>query len=536
MLLCTSSWSADGDTFIANTVEGVSMTFKVISESEKTCQVGNGNNPAIPSDYTGLITIPLSANGYSVTSIGDFAFYNCKGLTSVTISEGLMSISDHAFVSCSGLTSITIPSSVTSIGNGAFWGCSRLASITIPSSVTSINSQTFYYCSSLSSIYISPCVTSIEGSAFSGCSSLTTIIVNGHNPKYDSRENCNAIIETKSNTLIAGCKNTIIPPSVTSIWDGAFLDCIYLTSITIPSSIKSIGYNAFENCSGLTSITIPSSVTSIGDKAFYGCSSLTSVVVKNSTPVSISSSTFSNRANATLYVPAGCKAAYEAENYWKEFKEIKESTSLAISDASGLVGCTFTLSINMTNEDEITAMQFELSLPEGVSVADATLTDRKNGHSIDYTLQENGNYQFTVFSSSSKAINGSEGDVANISLSISGSMAAGSYTIQMKNIELTTTAGDAIHQSDLSATLTVLNLKPGDVNGDDKLSITDAVGIVNYILGKTSANFHPEAADLNGDGGVSITDAVRVVNIILNQGSGVKERRTHEVETEREPQ
>lgn len=213
-----------------------------------------------------------------------------------------------------------------------------------------------------------------------------------------------------------------------------------------------------------------------------------------------------------------------------------KSSFLAISDASGLVGNTLTLPVSMTNEDEITAMQFELSLPDGVSVAGATLTDRKNGHSIDYSQLANGSYQFTVFSSSSKAINDSEGVVANVSLSISSSMAVGSYAIQVKNIELTTTAGDAINQADLSATLTVSNIKLGDVNGDDKITITDAVGIVNYILGNASSNFHAEAADVNSDGSISITDAVRVVNIILNQGAGVKERRTQEIENEREPQ
>ena len=190
----------------------------------------------------------------------------------------------------------------------------------------------------------------------------------------------------------------------------------------------------------------------------------------------------------------------------------------------------------MTNEDEITAMQFELSLPEGVSVASAALTDRKDDHSIGYSEKGNGNYQFTVFSGASKAFSGNEGVVANISLSISNSVAAGSYTIQLKNIELTTTAGNAIKPSDQSATLTVSNLKLGDANGDGNISITDAVGIVNYILGHASSNFHPEAADLNGDNNISITDAVRVVNIILNQSAGVKERRTLETETEREPQ
>ena len=494
--------------------------------------------------------------------IGSEAFGRCSSLTSINIPEGVTSIEGGAFRCCSSLTSISIPSSVTSIGNGAFQLCSSMTSITIPKGVTSIGNSAFESCPALTSITFPPSVTSIGSNAFDGCYSLTSITIpegimsignfafagcdgltsikveNG-NPKYDSRENCNAIIEISSNTLIAGCQNTIIPSIVTSIGEGTFCKCSGLTSITIPSSVTSIGVNAFRDCSNLVSITIPSNVTNIGDYAFYGCSALNSMKVEIQSPLPIDKSTF-GLVNTTLYVPYGCKDAYEKATYWKDFKEIVEmpkvTSSLAISDASGLVGCTFNLPVSMKNEDEITAMQFELCLPEGVSVASATLTDRKDGHSIDYSQLANGNYQFTVFSSSSKAINGSEGDVANISLSISGSMAAGNYTIQMKNIELITTAGDAIHQSDLSATLTVLNVKPGDVNGDDKLSITDAVGIVNYILGKTSANFHPEAADLNGDGSVSITDAVKVVNIILNQGSGVKEQRKQEMETEREPQ
>lgn len=210
--------------------------------------------------------------------------------------------------------------------------------------------------------------------------------------------------------------------------------------------------------------------------------------------------------------------------------------TLSISNVNGHVGDTFTLPVSLINEDEISAMQFELSLPDGVSVASAALTDRKNDHTIGYKQAANGNYQFTVFSGASKAFSGNEGVVANISLSVSNSMAVGTYTIQLKNIELTTTAASGINPTDQSATLTVSNIKLGDVNGDDKISITDAVGIVNYILGNVSASFLPEAADVNCDGNITITDAVAVVNIILNQSAGVKERRTLETEREREPQ
>ena len=189
--------------------------------------------------------------------LGKNAFDQCELLKEVALPSSLTSI-EMAFSRCTGLTSITIPNSVTSIGSNAFQDCSGLTSITIPNSVTSIG------------VY-----------AFSGCKGLTNIKVEEGNSIYDSRENCNAIIETASNTLITGCKNTIIPNSVKSIGESAFYKCTELTSITIPNSVKNIGSHAFSRCKGLTSVTIPNSVTSIGQHAFENCSSLTSVTIGN---------------------------------------------------------------------------------------------------------------------------------------------------------------------------------------------------------------------------------------------------------------
>ena len=194
----------------------------------------------------------------------------------------VLAISNKAFFKCENLTSINIPNSVTSIGREVFSGCSSLTSITIPNSVTSIGNGAFYDCTGLTSVTIGNSVTSIGGGAFSGCSSLTSIKVDAGNTTYDSRDNCNAIIETESNTLVLGCKNTIIPNSVTSIDGGAFSGCSSLTSITIPNSVTSIGGSAFSGCTGLTSITIPNSVTSIGRCAFSDCTGLTSVTIGNS--------------------------------------------------------------------------------------------------------------------------------------------------------------------------------------------------------------------------------------------------------------
>jgi len=280
------------------------------------------------------ITIPNS-----VTSIGNYAFLGCTGLTSVTIPNSVTSIGNCTFYGCTGLTSITIPNSVTtiginafyncplekveintttigtwfsrltsikeiiigdsvtSIGSGAFQYCSGLTNVTIPNSVKSIGNSAFYNCplekveintttidtwfrghTSIKEIIIGNSVTSIGSSAFRDCSGLESVTVDSGNTVYDSREGCNAIIETATNTLIQGCKNTIIPNSVTSIGSSAFYGCTGLTNVTIPNSVTSIGSSAFYDCSGLTSITIPNSVTSI-DYAFYGCTGLEKVEI-----------------------------------------------------------------------------------------------------------------------------------------------------------------------------------------------------------------------------------------------------------------
>ena len=257
--------SYSGGVIIPETIAFDGTTYSVTS-------IGDGAF----ANHSGLtsVTIPNS-----VTSIGNYAFFNCSGLTSVTIPNSVTTIGEFAFYGCSKITSVTIPNSVTSIGNYAFYNCSGLSSVTIPNSVTSIGYGAFANCSGLTSVTIPNSVTSISEFAFGGCSGLTSVTVDKNNGTYDSRDNCNAIIHTSTNKLIVGCNNTIIPNSVTSIGDNAFLVCSGLTSVTIPNSVTSIGKYAFYNCSGLTSVTIPNSVTSIGYGAFGGCSGLTSVTV-----------------------------------------------------------------------------------------------------------------------------------------------------------------------------------------------------------------------------------------------------------------
>ena len=188
------------------------------------------------------IVIPSIYKGKPVTSIGDYAFYYCSNLTSVTIPDSVTSIGDEAFSDCSGLTSIVIPDSVTSIGSYAFRWCSGLTSIVISDSVTSIGSYAFNWCSGLTSIEIPDSVTSIGSYAFGGCEGLTSIV---------------------------------IPDSVTSIGNSAFYSCSKLTSITIPSGV-SVGSNAFSSCTSLTTVTL-NGIRRIDSGAFSDCTKLSDV-------------------------------------------------------------------------------------------------------------------------------------------------------------------------------------------------------------------------------------------------------------------
>ena len=260
----------------------------------------------------------------SVTSMGSRVFSGCRSLTTVTIPNSLTEISDALFEWCEGLTSVTIPNSVTRIGDIAFASCKSLKTIEIPNSVTSIGWDVFGNCTRLESITIPQSVTMIDELVFSDCNSLITIHVDEDNPVYDSREDCNAIIETASNTLIAGCKSSIIPNSVTSIDKSAFAYCRELTSVTIPNSVTTLGYFAFAYCSGLTSVTIPKSVKYLGDGAFRNCDGLTDMYCLATTMPETNSFAFEETEleDATLHVPTVYIDTYKSTWPWKKFGNI----------------------------------------------------------------------------------------------------------------------------------------------------------------------------------------------------------------------
>lgn len=309
---------------------------------------GKGDMP----DFTGTNTVPWFMYQHTkivvesgITSIGNYSFQqyyrtvssglSSSQVTSVTLPEGITKIGDYAFCNLNVLETINIPSSVTSIGSQAFYGCKKLTSLTLPAGLQTIGTNAFYRCSGLSSISVEP-----------------------NNTKYDSRNNCNAIIETASNTIIYGCMNTIIPNTVTTIGDyafefsgiesitipgnvqsigqhafygcdlktvaiengvkvigdAAFADCSDLLPFVIPNSVETIGSSAFSYCTSLTSINIPNSVTTIGTQAFTGCSNLMSITLPdNLQSISYTFYQCSNLKSITL--PATLQSITQAFSY-----------------------------------------------------------------------------------------------------------------------------------------------------------------------------------------------------------------------------
>ena len=228
-----------------------------------------GDNAFYGSTGLTSITIPNS-----VTSIGISAFNTCTGLTSITIPNSVTTIGMYAFSRCTSLTSIPIPNSVTTISNSAFYGCTGFTSITIPNGVTTISSCAFRDCINLTSVTIPSSVTSINYDAFKQCNALTSIVVESGNTIYDSRDNCNAVIKKTGNELVLGCKNTVIPNTVTKIGENALTELAGLTSITIPSSVTSIEMYAISYCNNLASVyflgakpTIKNANTSLTNRA-----------------------------------------------------------------------------------------------------------------------------------------------------------------------------------------------------------------------------------------------------------------------------
>ena len=378
------------------------------------------------NSYSGHVTIPktVTFNGlsYSVTAIDDYTFSNCKSLSSISIPKTVKTIGFRSFNNCDGLTNITIPNSLTNIINETFFDCDGLTSVTIPDSVTSIGNHAFY-----------------------------------------------------------GCNN--------------------LTNVTIGKSVSSVGISAFDN------------------------TSINYVTCLSETPPSLNSLAFSYYENVTLYVPQSSIEAYQSATIWSNFKIITDfkPNYLSLDDISTMHGDTIVVPVKMENENEITAFQTDISLVDGFELVKdgddylVELSDRKGrDHVIMANETPDGNIRIASYSSSLKTFKNNEGELFYVTIKVPED-GNGVYPIVLKNTRLTTIDEDEVLSPDVFCHVAVAPFIKGDANESGEVTVTDAVVTAKYLLYQNPDPFNLEAADMNGDDKITITDVVKIANLILDQ-------------------
>ena len=446
------------------------------NESTKTLTVNS--NPVVGAYYykTEIEHVVISAG---VTTIGKSAFSGCTNLASVTFDTGsqLTTIGEEAFGRCK-LTSVTIPDGVTTIGNGAFMSCSNLTSVTFGSGVETIGASAFDG-TGLTSITIPASVTSIGNGVLTGCSNLATITVATGNTHYDSRNSCNAIIDKSNNTLLAGCKSTIIPDDVTTIDDRVFWGCSGLTSIEIPASVTNIGFSAFANCTNLASVTFAtgSQLETISEQAFIRCSGLTSIEIPANVET-IGNMAFQECTNlASVTFASGSKLTSIGE---QAFNACTGLTSIAIPAGVTSIGdrafanCSNLASVTLNSNPYIG----ENAFPAGASVT-MNLTGNEGATGEYWMTFYNKNCNFSVPSTTKI-----------FKAALSGS----TLTLTELTTDMRVNQDNAVILKSTSANITLVYQTIGgsnDFSGNQLQGVSDPEGLVSdgttYVLNKTAA-------------------------------------------------
>ena len=392
------------------------------------------NSIKLPSSLQ-EIGIQAFMNCFELTSINipqgiktiPFFCFSGSGIKSIVFPEGLEEIGESAFSCCGSLESAILPSSLTTLGHKAFEYCG-LKTIDIPENVTKLD-MTFSGCGELSSVFIRKGINEISNSTFESCYNLSSIVVEGDNSVYDSRDNCNAIIETATNTLIVGCKNTIIPSSISKIGNSAF-NGSGIQSIVIPGNIKRIYESAFANTE-LNTIVIHNGIEYIGASAFAGCYSISDFYCYSELIPTTSGNLFewSDLNNAILHVPASAIESYRNKAPWNQFANI---------------------------------VAIEETIPKQCATPTITFINGK----VKFVC-ETKDVEFvpTVTCVPSQALAGDELEFGS-------------------TFKIYVYARREGYLDSEVATATITMSSAGDLNGDGKITIADVTSLVNVILGK----------------------------------------------------
>ena len=507
--------------FAAESANGVPMTFKITDEEAKTCQIGDGVNPAISTGQTGKVVLPITANGYSVTAIATNAF---KG---------------------TGIGTVYIPNTIRAIGDGAFMNCQYL------DDVKSYFEEPF----------------DIPSNVFSGISSSATLeIVYGTKDKYLAATGWNKFAEyDESMYFIDGIRYSVEGANPVEVngnpytaWVKESYWNLYTGDVVIPETfaigdetftVVGIDDNAFDG-SAIRSVIIPKSVRGIEDGAFADCQQLQTVKSYIIEPKDESSAFLNIPSSATLYVPAGTKALYESLGGWNlftnivEMEEEVEPTDISqmdnviyvVEEYEGVRGGRMNLSVRIKNSS-VTAegFDFDLSLPEGFNVAytpEGNLDVELSGNRTDETktelrepdLSADGRHLHVTASptNTSAYISGSDGEVLKVGVMVDENVAVGSYAVLINDGEIHDREATYPHVERVACAIHVCDKELGNANGNEYFNGADYTSILHYLWNRPDPTFVKAAADVNRDGAITVSDQTAWIRLYQSKKGNVQ--------------
>lgn len=536
--------SREGD-FLFNNVEGVNTL---------CAYVGNDSEISLPTDYKGESYI-IGTNAFlydttiasvtipnSVTSIGEGAFGECTGLTNISIPNSVKNIDGFAFYGsglvevelgngidtlkpgtfayCENLTKINLPVGIIQLGllynngqEGVFEGCSNLASIVIPESVTTIGALTFNSCSNLKEIEIPNSVTDIREGAFLNCANLVDVTSKATIAPTIFNEPFNGISSSAVLRYPAG--------SDYSNWEPYFASTEVFGAVTgITLSASEAELKAGETFT-LTATIAPEDAF-VKSVTWSSSNEAVAIVDENGvvTAVAAGDAIITATANDGSGVSATCNVTVAEE---QSGDDVTYDNTIYASDIEAKTGTQVLLPICMDNVNEITALQFDLYLPEGITIAKdeddfhiMELSERATArHTFESADMTDGAVRVICYSTRNTVFTGNAGEMMYVTVNVAEELADGEYEVLIKEIELTTPEEVAYNVPVTTSKITVFSYTKGDINDDGKISVTDITGLVNLIL--SGADYtENRAADVNEDRKLSVTDITGLVNLILN--------------------
>ena len=545
------------------------------------------------------IVFPNSVTLTEASANSSPAFYGCDNLTQVIVPDfniadwcgknlagGPLRYSHHLYDTEGNdlIVDAVIPEGVTKVTECAFQGCESMTSLTLPSTITSIGSYSFGYCSYLTSVTCkmkTPCT--INNTTFYQLPTCNLYIPYGTKDAYiaagwtedvfrggivevDGRVE-QSMKQTSLPAMTYGDENYALPKKasegLTLTWlssntsvatiSGNILTLKGAGTATITASQAGNNeYMPFSQEFTLTVAKAPLTITAndatknIGEANPAFTATYEGFVNGDDATVLTALPTFTTQADKNSpvgtydIVVSGAEAANYEMNYVNGTLTVVDEWSmnntLSLTDVQVLCGRQIILPVNMSNTESIKGVQFDLTLPNGVTVAtDAydelavSLTSRAHSsHSVSARQLSNGDYRIVVTSMGAKTFSDTEGNIMNITLNVAENVEMGDYVIKVSSIALNTADNVTISPADVTATLTVTNTKPGDVNGDGSVNVTDVGMVIDHILENTPANFVKAAADVNGDGEVNVTDVGLVIDIILSDDEPAGARKLEE--------